>query len=115
MERTRRYLEKGLEVARTSRGVQFKLEAQIKLTSSPSRSSGAVFSKSDAQDAYRLRFGRSLYGWKGNFIELPMAPVSHKNSLGVNGNHRNKLTSRIYPGVASRLLGRWAVYLVEPT
>ena len=31
--------------------------------------------KNDVQVAYSVRFGRSLYGWKDNFMELPMAPV----------------------------------------
>jgi hypothetical protein len=35
----------------------------------------------DATSSYGLRLGRSLYGWKDNLIELPMAPVSCENSI----------------------------------
>jgi hypothetical protein len=34
-----------------------------------------VHNKTDAQVTYRVGFGRSIYGWKQNFIKLPMAPV----------------------------------------
>jgi hypothetical protein len=37
---------------------------------------GAVRNKTDAQVAYGVGFVRSIYAWKQNFIELPMAPVS---------------------------------------
>jgi hypothetical protein len=70
-------------------------------SSSPVRSPGAVRNKMHAQVAYGVGFGRSIYGWKQNFIELPMAPVSCQNSFRVNGNRRNKLTSRICQSAAS--------------
>ena len=50
-------------------------------TSTPPRNLGAGRTKIDAQDTYRLHFGRSIYGWKDNFIELPMAPVPHQTSI----------------------------------
>jgi hypothetical protein len=62
-----------------------------------------------AQVAYGVRFGRSLYGWKDNFEELPMASISGPNSFRIHRNCLNKLTSRIYSGVATPsfgLLGR---------
>ena len=74
-------------------------------SSSPPRSPGAAHTKNDAQVAYGVRFGRSLYGWKHNFKELTMAPVSGPNSLGVNGNHRNNVTSRICQGAAPPSFG----------
>jgi hypothetical protein len=46
-----------------------------------------VRNKTDAQVAYKVGFGRSIYGWKHSFIELPMALVSWQNTIGVNGNH----------------------------
>jgi hypothetical protein len=46
-----------------------KVEAQSNSSSSPVRN------KTDAQVEYEVRFGRSLYGWKQNFIDLPMALV----------------------------------------
>jgi hypothetical protein len=44
------------------------------------RTPGTARRKTDAQVAYGVGFGRSIYGWKQNFIELPMAPVSYQNS-----------------------------------
>jgi hypothetical protein len=69
----------------------------------------------DAQVAYGVGFERSLYGWKDNFEELPIAPVSYPNSIRINGNCLNKLTSRICSGAATPsfdLLGR--VSLLSP-
>jgi hypothetical protein len=62
----------------------------------------------DAQVAYRVGFGCSLYGWKDNFKKLPMEPVSGPNSSGVDGNGLH-MTSRICSGAATPsfgLLGR---------
>jgi hypothetical protein len=69
----------------------------------------------DAQVAYGVGFGRSFYGWKDNFEELPMTPVSGPNSSRIDGNCLNKLTSRICSGAATPsfgLLGR--VSLLSP-
>ena len=41
-ERTRRCIEEGLEVGRTSKGARVKMEVQTKSTSSPFQSPGAV-------------------------------------------------------------------------
>jgi hypothetical protein len=68
------------------------VEAKSNLNSGPVRSPGAVRNKMDAQVAYGVGFGRSIYGWKHNLIELPMALVS------CNGNLRNKMTSTICQG-----------------
>ena len=46
--------------------------------------------------------------WKGNFIELPTAPAPHQNSIRVNGNCRNKWTSRICQGAARPSFGPFA-------
>jgi hypothetical protein len=78
-----------------------EVEAKSNSSSSPVRSPGAVRNKTEAQVAYGLGFGRSIYGWKQNFIELPMALVSYQNSFRVNGNRRNKLTSRICQSAVS--------------
>ena len=69
-----------------------------KSSSSLPRCPGPACTKNDAKAAYRVRFGRSLYGWKDNFKELPMALASDPNSLEVNGNHQNNVASRIYQG-----------------
>ena len=55
-------------------------------SSSPPRSPGAARTKNNSQVAYGVRFGCYLYGWKDNFKELPMEPVSGPNSLGINRN-----------------------------
>ena len=52
-----------------------EVEAQRYSSSNLSRSLGAARTKNDAQVAYGVPFGRSLYGWKDYFIELPMEPV----------------------------------------
>ena len=52
-----------------------EVEAQSNYSSSLSRSLGAAHTKNDAQVAYNVRFGRSLYGWKDNFMELPIELV----------------------------------------
>jgi hypothetical protein len=82
-----------------------KMVAKRNLNSGPVRSPGAVRNKMDAQVPYKVSFGRSIYGWKNNFIELPMAPVSSQNSSRVNGNLQNKLTSRICQGTAPTPFG----------
>ena len=101
-----------MEVWRTNEDVRNKMEAQTDSTSFQFRTPGVARTKTDAQVAYRVRFGRSLYGWKDNFKMLPIAPVSGPNSSGVDGNRPGKLTSRISPGAASLFLGRWSVYRV---
>ena len=76
-----------------------------KSSSSSSPSPSAVHTKINAQVAYVVHFGHSLYGWKDNFKELPMAPVSGQNSFEVNGNCQNKRTSRICHGAATPSFG----------
>jgi hypothetical protein len=63
-----------------------EVEAKSNSSSSPVRSLGAVRNKTDAQVAYGFGFGQSIYGWKQNFIKLPMVPVLCQNSSRVNGN-----------------------------
>jgi hypothetical protein len=91
------------------------MEAQTDSSSFQFRIPGTARNKMDAQVAYRVGFGRSLYGWKDNFEELPMAPVSGPNSSKIDRNCPNKLTSRICSGAATPsfgLLGR--VSLLSP-
>ena len=95
-----------------SKGGPSQLEAQTTSTSSLFRSPRAVSTKTDAQVAYGVRFGRSLNGWKDNFKTLPMHLVSDSNLSGVDGNRLWKLASRICSGAASLFLGRWPVYRV---
>ena len=99
---------------RTSKGLEAKVEAQSKPTSSLFRGSGPVCTKTEAQDAYGLGFGRSTYARKDKKKTFPMPPVSYQNSSGVIGNRQNKRESRICFGAASPVFGLWALYLVEP-
>jgi hypothetical protein len=56
-----------------------EVEAKSNSSSSLVQSPGAVRNKTDAQLAYGVGFRHSIYGWKHNFIELQMAPVSCQN------------------------------------
>ena len=100
-ESTRRPIEEGLEVWRTSKGARVKMKVQTKSTSSPFWSLGAVCIKLVMQVAYRHCFRCSTYGWKDNFIRKPMIVVPLQNSIRINGNRRNNLTSRIGHDAAS--------------
>ena len=85
------------------------MEAQTDSSSFQFRTLGTARTKTDAQVAYGVGFGRSLYGWKDNFKDLPMAPVSVPNPSGIDRNCLNKLMSRIYSGATTPsfgLLGR---------
>ena len=75
MEMMTRTLGGSLEVWWTSKGSQAELEAQSKSSLSLLRSPGAAHTKINAQAAYGVHFGCSLYGWKDNFKEFPMALV----------------------------------------
>jgi hypothetical protein len=77
------------------------MEAQTGSTSFQFRTPVTGRTKMDAQDAYGVGFGCSLYGWKDNFKKLRMEPVSAPNSSGVDGNRLHKLTSRICSGAAA--------------
>jgi hypothetical protein len=87
------------------------MEAQTDSSSCQSRIPGTARNKMGAQVAYGVGFGHSLYGWKDNFEELPMAPVSGPNSSRIHGNCLNKLTSKICPALRRCLLASWVVYL----
>ena len=104
-ERTRRHIEEGLVVWRTSNGAQVKMEVQTKSTSSLFRSPGVAFIKLDTQVAYGVNFQRSTIGSKDNFIRIPMEVAPLQNSIGINRNRRNKLTSGICHDAASSSFG----------
>ena len=88
-------MEKGLEMARTRKGVQIQLEVQIKSTSSLSWSPGAVCTKTDALVAYGLGFAFSADAQKAKKINFSMSLVLCPNLSGVIMNRRSKLTSII--------------------
>ena len=100
-ERTSKDMVKDLEAWRASKDVRIKVEAQTESTSFQFRTPGTARSKTDAQVAYGVGFGRSLYGWNQNFIEHPMALVLPQNSFQVDQNRRNKLMTRICLGAAT--------------
>ena len=105
LERVMRNLQEEMEAKMTSKDVQHKPEARSNMNSSLPRPPGPACSKTDVQVAYELRFWWSTYGWKDNFIRKPMEVFSHQNSIRINGNHWNKLTSRICQGAASPCFG----------
>jgi len=59
----------------TSKGDQTKVEAQTESTLIPFQSPGAISTKTDAQVAYGVGFGRSRYVRKFNKKSFPMALV----------------------------------------
>jgi hypothetical protein len=73
-------------------------------TSIPPRIAEPYFTKTDTLATYRVRFGRSIYGWNQNFIELPMA-VPPQNSFCVDRNRRHKWAFRICHGAVSPSVG----------
>ena len=74
-------LGKGRGVEEEQLGRPHRAGAQAQLDFDSTSESRSRPHKIDAQDAYRLRFGRSIYGWKENFIEFPMAPVPYQTSI----------------------------------
>jgi hypothetical protein len=99
-ERTSKGMGKTLEAWRTSEDIRIKMEAQTGLTSFQFRTLGTTLTKTDADIAYGVGFGCSLYGWKYNFKKLPIEPVSGPNSSGVDGNRLHKLTYKTCSGAA---------------
>jgi hypothetical protein len=51
--------------------------------------------KTDAHATCGLRFQCVRYRWKAKEISFPTQLVPHQNMFGSDGNHRNKMTSRI--------------------
>jgi hypothetical protein len=81
MENIRKGLKRDVEVQRSSKGGQAKLESQSKLSWNPIRIPGTVSTKIVTQITYQLRFGCSLYGWKDKRVRFPMELVTHANSF----------------------------------
>ena len=112
LEMAQDVLHLGHHLRRPARAPQPRWRPQTDSTSFQFRTPGIARTKTDAQVAYRLRFGRSLYGWKYNFKALPMEPVSGPNSFGVDWNCPGKLTYIICPSAAMLSFGLWALYRV---
>jgi hypothetical protein len=79
MEKIRKGLKRDVEVQKSSKGGQAKLESQSKSSWNPIWIPRTVRTKIVAQITYQLRFGRSLYGWKDMRINFPMEMVSDLN------------------------------------
>ena len=79
-------------------GVQFiffVVEAKSNSSSSPVRAPELVCLKLVTQDASRLHFRRSIYGWKANLIRKSIQVVSRQKTFGINRNRQNKSAFRI--------------------
>ena len=105
-------LHLGHHLRRPARAPQPRWRPQTDSTSFQFRTSETACTKMDAQVAYRVGFGRSLYGSKDNFQTLPMELVSSRNASGVDGNHLHKLTSSFYSGAATPSFSVSALYRV---
>jgi hypothetical protein len=81
MEEIRKGLKRDVEVQRSSKGGQAKLESQSKSSRNPIRIPEKVRTKIVAHITDQLHFGRSLYGWKDKRINFPMEQVSYPNSF----------------------------------
>ena len=94
---------------------KMEFEAQSTLESnlftSSVRTAGQGLTKTDAQAAYGLRFGRSIRRRKAKEISFPTQVVPYQNTLRGDGNRRNKMTSRICQGAAGPVFGSTAVVL----
>ena len=85
--------------------VQQKPEAWSNKISSLPRPPGPVCLKLVTQDASRLHFRRSTYGWKANLIRKPIQVVSHQKLFRINKNRRNNSASRICQGATTPSFG----------
>jgi len=112
LEMAQDVLHLGHHLRRPARAPQPRWRPQTDSTSFQFRTPGIARTKTDAQVAYRLGFGCTLYGWKDNFKMVTMALVSVQTLSGVDGNRPRKLTSRICPGAATPSFGLWALYRV---
>jgi hypothetical protein len=65
---------------------------------------GVVHIKTDAQVTYDIQLGSSSTPLKGKEILFPMELVPFPNSSGINRNHQNNWTSKIYLGAAPMFL-----------
>lgn len=77
-ERTRRCLQRSLESEKASKRRPSHVEAQDTSSPSPPWNPGVVCLRLDAWDTYKVQFLWSTYGWKDNFVELPIALVHNQ-------------------------------------
>jgi hypothetical protein len=81
MKEIRKVLKRDVEVQRSSKGRQAKLESQSKSTCNSIRIPATVHIKIIVHITYQFCFGRSLYGWKDKRMNFSMEPVSYPNSF----------------------------------
>jgi hypothetical protein len=74
---------------------QVQGELKSSLFVNPVQTAGVGLVKTNAQTTYELHFRRSRYRWKAKEISFPTYLVPNQNMLGANGNHHNKMTSKI--------------------
>jgi hypothetical protein len=78
IERIMKYLEEDLEEENIRRGVQVKREAHNIPSSSLPRSSGAAWTRTDAQVTYGVQIRRSTYVWKAK-LSNATSPMSFES------------------------------------
>jgi hypothetical protein len=78
--------------------IEFQVQGELKssLFANLVWTGGVGLAKTNAPTTYRLHFRRSRYSWKDKKISFPTHLVPHQNMLGADGNHHNKMTSKIY-------------------
>jgi hypothetical protein len=79
---------------------------KFNLFASSFRTVGVNLMKTDAHATYGLYFGCSRNCWKAKEISFPTQLISHQNTLGIDGNHHNKMMSKIYQKLATHVF--WA-------
>jgi hypothetical protein len=67
--------------------------------------------KTDTHATYRLCFRWSRYRWPAKETSFPAQLVPRQNMVGVDGNHHNKMTSRICHESATPVLGPNGLFL----
>ena len=98
-------MEKGLEVATTSKGRASPVGSPNQVDLEFVSESRAVCAKTDAQIIYGLGFVHSTYAQKAKKINIPIESVSCPNSSGIIKNHQSNLTSRICLGATTPSFG----------
>jgi hypothetical protein len=68
--------------------------------------------KAVAHATYELCFQCSRYHWKAKLITFPTQLVPHQNMFGSDGNHRNKMTSRICQKPVGPIFGSKGLYML---
>ena len=105
-------LKRDVEVQRSSKGGQAKLESQSKLSWNPIRIRGTVHTKIITQVTHQLRFRRSLYGWKHRRISFPTEPIQIPSVS--KGNIETMRRTESVTLLRYHIFAFWAMYQVRP-